>query len=124
MGNNNEKYSFKQIQNNSNISNHENNINMSLSEIKEKNLKDEIQNIIQNSSNKNEPIDLEKGEKIEKKNKKKKKSKGNNSNRSENNEEINEIKDEKINTKKLEKQLKKQIKKFVQEEDEKNTEEQ
>ena len=73
MGNNNEKYSFKQIQNNSNISNHENNINMSLSEIKEKNLKDEIQNIIQNSYNKNEPIDLEKGEKIEKKNKKKKK---------------------------------------------------
>ncbi len=30
---------------------------------------------------------------------------------------------EKISTKKLEKQLKKQIKKFVQEEDEKNTEE-
>jgi len=145
----NQNYDFNPLQNASVISSidsNNNRVNMNLSEIKERNLKDEINNIIHGA---NEAANNS-GELNGKRKKKSKKNKGNNSNRSNNstnsnNEEdinnkesennstqedknndnennvnnANQSENKEYDTKKLEKQLKKQIKKFVREEEEK-----
>ena len=93
-------YGFKSLQNSSSLGN-ENQNNMSLSEIKERNLKDEIHNIIHGNNN-------ESG--IQKKSKKKNKNKKNAS------ELIEEI-SSKNDTKDLEDNIKNQIKQFVRDDD-------
>ena len=102
---------FKSVANSSTIGN-ESGQNNSLSEIKEKNLKDEIHNII-HSSNVN--TDSER--------KKKKKKNGKKSQRDDsprNNLENNKMNESnEISTKKLENDIKNQIKQFVRDDDEK-----
>ena len=93
-------YGFKSLQNSSSLGN-ENQNNMSLSEIKERNIKDEIHNIIHGNNN-------ETG--IQKKSKKKNKNKKNAS------ELIEEI-SSKNDTKDLEDNIKNQIKQFVRDDD-------
>ena len=93
-------YGFKSLQNSSSLGN-ENQNNMSLSEIKERNIKDEIHNIIHGNNN-------ESG--IQKKSKKKNKNKKNAS------ELIEEI-SSKNDTKDLEDNIKNQIKQFVRDDD-------
>ena len=93
-------YGFKSLQNSSSLGN-ENQNNMSLSEIKERNIKDEIHNIIHGNNN-------ESG--IQKKSKKKNKNKKNAS------ELIEEI-SSKNDTKDLEDNIKNQIKQFVRDGD-------
>ena len=93
-------YGFKSLQNSSSLGN-ENQNNMSLSEIKERNIKDEIHNIIHGNNN-------ESG--IQKKSKKKNKNKKNAS------ELIEEI-SSKNDTKVLEDNIKNQIKQFVRDDD-------
>ncbi len=100
---------FKSVANSSTIGN-ENGQNNSLSEIKEKNLKDEIHNII-HSSNSNSNSD----ERKKKKKKNGKKSSSNNSSPRKNSPRDDDIK---ISTKKLEDDIKKQIKQFVRDDDE------
>ena len=100
---------FKSVANSSTIGN-ENGQNNSLSEIKEKNLKDEIHNII-HSSNSNSNSD----ERKKKKKKNGKKSFSNNSSPRKNSPRDDDIK---ISTKKLEDDIKKQIKQFVRDDDE------
>ena len=99
---------FKSVANSSTIGN-ENGQNNSLSEIKEKNLKDEIHNII-HSSNSNSNSD----ERKKKKKKNGKKSSSNNSSPRKNSPRDDDIK---ISTKKLEDDIKKQIKQFVRDDD-------
>ena len=91
-------YGFKSLQNSSSLGNEN---NMSLSEIKERNIKDEIHNIIHGNNN-------ESG--IQKKSKKKNKNKKNAS------ELIEEI-SSKNDTKVLEDNIKNQIKQFVRDDD-------
>jgi hypothetical protein len=98
--NKNPNYGFKSLQNSSSLGN-ENQNNMSLSEIKERNIKDEIHNIIHGNNN-------ESG--IQKKSKKKNKNKKNAS------ELIEEI-SSKNDTKDLEDNIKNQIKQFVRDDD-------
>jgi hypothetical protein len=100
--NKNPNFGFKSLQNSSSLGN-ENQNNMSLSEIKERNIKDEIHNIIHGNNN-------ESG--IQKKSKKKNKNK---KNASELIEEISSQND----TKDLEDNIKNQIKQFVRDDDEK-----
>ena len=100
---------FKSVANSSTIGN-ESGQNNSLSEIKEKNLKDEINNII-HSSNSNSNSD----ERRKKKKKNGKKSSSNNSSPRKNSPRDDDIK---ISTKKLEDDIKKQIKQFVRDDDE------
>ena len=101
---------FKSVANSSTIGN-ENGQNNSLSEIKEKNLKDEIHNII-HSSNSNSNSD-------ERRKKKKKNGKKSSSN-DDNSPRKNSPRDDniKISTKELEDDIKKQIKQFVRDDDE------
>jgi hypothetical protein len=94
---------FKSLQNSSSLGNDNNNQNNSLSEIKERNIKDEIHNIIHGNNN-------ESG--IQKKSKKKNKNK---KNASELIEEISSQND----TKDLEDNIKNQIKQFVRDDEDK-----
>ena len=93
-------YGFKSLQNSSSLGN-ENQNNMSLSEIKERNIKDEIHNIIHGNNN-------ESG--IQKKSKKKNKNKKNAS-------ELIEEMSSQNDTKDLEDNIKNQIKQFVRDDD-------
>ena len=100
---------FKSVANSSTIGN-ESGQNNSLSEIKEKNLKDEIHNII-HSSNSNSNSDERR---------KKKKKNGKKSSSNDNSPRKNSPRDDniKISTKELEDDIKKQIKQFVRDDDE------
>ncbi|MBQ2139112.1 MAG: hypothetical protein II432_06860 [Erysipelotrichaceae bacterium] len=103
---------FKSVANSSTIGNESGNHNLSLSEIKEKNLKDEIHNII-HSANSNSNSDERR---------KRKRKNGKKSSRSTDDDDISPRKDskgneEKISTKKLENDIKNQIKQFVREND-------
>jgi hypothetical protein len=95
-------YGFKSLQNSSSLGN-ENQNNMSLSEIKERNIKDEIHNIIHGNNN-------ESG--IQKKSKKKNKNKKNAS-------ELIEEMSSQNDTKDLEDNIKNQIKQFVRDDEDK-----
>ena len=95
-------YGFKSLQNSSSLGN-ENQNNMSLSEIKERNIKDEIHNIIHGNNN-------ETG--IQKKTKKKNKNKKNAS-------ELIEEMSSQNDTKDLEDNIKNQIKQFVRDDEDK-----
>ena len=95
-------YGFKSLQNSSSLGN-ENQNNMSLSEIKERNIKDEIHNIIHGNNN-------ESG--IQKKSKKKNQNKKNAS-------ELIEEMSSQNDTKDLEDNIKNQIKQFVRDDEDK-----